>query len=84
MNALPEGQPSNNVPPLPADPSSWWPTGVPQSFAPVGAALLTFRALSNSSPRMRVLASLGALSVTGTGIIYHTALQKSVGFNRLL
>ena len=33
---------------------------------------------------MRVLASLGAVGVTGSGIAFHAILQNSVGFNRLI
>lgn len=80
---MPNGEASDSVSQAPSDPKSWWPTGVPQGLAPIGAALLTYRTLGNTfNPRLRVLASLGALGVSGTGILFHSILQQPVGFNR--
>ena len=57
---------------------------MPQGTAPIAAGLLTFRALGNSvNPRVRVLASLGAMGVSGVGITFHSIIQNQVGFNRL-
>lgn len=78
---IPNGE-SNN---LPMDPVRWYPAGVPQGMAVVGGGLATYTALSrlsNVSPRIRVLASLGAMGVSSVHIAYHAALENSVGFNR--
>jgi hypothetical protein len=80
--AIPSGEVNNN---LPMDPVRWWPSGIPQSSAIVGTALLTFYSLGkmgNVSPRFRVLGALGAAGVAVTQITYHSAIENSVGFNR--
>jgi hypothetical protein len=33
---------------------------------------------------MRVLAALSAAGVAGTNVVYHSAIENSVGFNRLM
>lgn len=68
------------------DPVRWYPSGVPQGIGVVGGGLATYATLSrlgNVSPRMRVLASLGAMGVSSAHIVYNSALENSVGFNRL-
>jgi hypothetical protein len=84
LNFIPDGK-SNDT--LPMDPVRWWPSGVPQGWSVVGTALATFAALSklpNVSPRLRVLGALGSAGVTATQITYHSAVENSVGFNRLM
>ena len=80
---LPNGAETNNSPRYPTDPKVWWPQGLPQGTAPVAAALITYRALHGAPTRLRVLASLGALGVSGTGITFHAILSQPIGFNRL-
>ena len=72
-----------------ADPVRFWPSGTPQGWSFLGSALATFSVLSrmsNISPRLRVLAALGAWSSFATAgqITYHTAIENPVGFNRLM
>jgi len=79
---IPNGEGNN----LPMDPVRWYPSGVPQGIGVVGGGLATYATLSrlgNVSPRMRVLASLGAMGVSSAHIVYNSALENSVGFNRL-
>ena len=69
------------------DPVRWWPSGVPQSISIVGTGLATFMALSKMpgiSPRLRVLGALGVSGVSASTITYHSAIENSVGFNRLM
>jgi hypothetical protein len=80
---IPNGESNNN---LPMDPLRWYPGGVPQGMGVVGGGLATYTVLSrmgNVSPRIRVLASLGAMGVSTAHIVYNSALEHSVGFNRL-
>jgi hypothetical protein len=82
--AIPQGEANNN---LPMDPVRWWPSGVPQSGAIIGTALLTFAALGKIpgvSPRLRVLGALSGGGVTAGQVTYHSSLENSVGFNRLM
>lgn len=80
---IPNGESS----PLPQDPVRWWPSGVPQSIAVVGTMFGAFTALgkvAGCSPRLRVLATLGAGGVTSSHIMYHSAMENSIGFNRFM
>ena len=80
LNVMPQGSANDNVP---MDPVRWWPSGVPQAWSIMGTALGTFAALSripSVSPRMRVLASLGAMGVTSAHITYHSAIENPFGF----
>lgn len=81
---LPDGKSVDN--PALSDPVRWWPSGVPQSATLVGSMVLTFTALTKLgvNPRMRVLGALGAGGVSGGNIIYHSAIENSIGFNRLM
>src|SRR5258708_5972133 len=79
---IPNGENNN----LPVDYVRWFPAGVPQGMGVVTGGLATYTALSrmgNVSPRMRVLASLGAMAVSSIHIAYHASLENSVGFIRL-
>ena len=82
LTYIPEGTGTSE----PQDGSKYWPTGVPQSLAIIGAGLAVFNQLSraNVNPRVRVLAALGATGVTATSIFYHTALEQPEGFNRFM
>jgi len=83
-NVLPVGDKNDSTP---MDPVRWWPSGVPQGWAIVGTALATFSALSRIpgvNPRLRVLGALGSAGVTASQITYHSAVENSVGFNRLM
>jgi len=83
-NVLPQGDPNDQIP---MDPVRWWPSGVPQGWAIVGTALATFSVLSKIpgvSPRLRVLGALGSAGVTASQVTYHSAVENSVGFNRLM
>nr|YP_010714092.1 hypothetical protein P2X57_mgp10 [Fuscoporia gilva]WDD39655.1 hypothetical protein [Fuscoporia gilva] len=53
----------------------------------IGTMAGAFGALSRIpgvSPRLRVVASLGAGGITATNIAYHSAIENSIGFNRFL
>lgn len=77
-----EGKVDNNVP---MGPVRWWPSGVLQSAAIIGSALVTFRMLGRSlPPRQRLFAALGAAVVAASTITYHSALENSVEFNRFI
>ena len=81
---IPTGQANDKVE---MDPVRWWPSGVPQGMSIIGTAVATFAALSRMngvSPRLRVLGALGSAGVAGTQIMYHSAIENSVGFNRLM
>lgn len=83
-NYVPSGDKNDN---LPMDPVRWWPSGVPQGMSIIGTALATFGVLSRMpgvSPRIRVLGALGGAGVTATQVTYHSAVENSVGFNRLM
>ena len=83
LNVIPDGNPSD----VHSDPVRCWPSGVPQSISVIGTGLAVFTALSkvsNCTPRMRVLSALGAAGVTSTQIVYHSAIENSVGFNRFM
>lgn len=81
---LPNGTETNNGNIYPSETCTWWPAGVPQSTAPIAAGILSFRALGNTvNPRVLVIASLGAMGVSGVGITFHSIIQNQVGFNRL-
>ena len=82
LTYIPEGSGTSE----PQDGSKYWPTGVPQSLAILGAGLAVFNQLSraNVNPRVKVLAALGATGVTATSIFYHTALEQPEGFNRFM
>lgn len=83
-NVLPNGDKNDSTP---MDPVRWWPSGVPQGWTIVGTALATFTVLSRIpgvSPRLRVLGALGSAGVTASQITYHSAVENSVGFNRLM
>jgi len=83
-NVIPEGDKNDNSP---MDPVRWWPSGVPQGWAIVGTALATFSVLNKIpgvNPRLRVLGALGSAGVTASQITYHSAVENSVGFNRLM
>jgi hypothetical protein len=83
-NVLPLGDKNDNTP---MDIVRWWPSGVTQGWAIVGTALATFTALSripNISPKLRFLGALGSAGVTASQITYHSAVENSVGFNRLM
>jgi len=70
---------------IPMDPVRWWPSGVPQSLAVVASAISVFRMLGNTvSPRARFLSSIAAAGATAANITYHSAVENSVGFNRLM
>ena len=83
-NVIPNGQSTD----IPVDPVRYLPcsaTGVPQSWSIVGTGLATFAALSKiptCSPRLRVLGALGSMGVSLTTILYQTAIENPVGFNR--
>jgi hypothetical protein len=65
----------------------WLPSGVPQGWTIIGTGLATFGALTKIpgvSPRLRVLASLGASGVTAPNVTYHSAIKNPVGFNRFM
>lgn len=81
--ALPNGNPSEES----VDPTSYWSTGVPQSWTIIGTGLATFKALGslrNCSPRLRVLGALGSMGISTTTIVYHTAIEKPAGFTRFI
>jgi hypothetical protein len=40
--------------------------------------------VAGCSPRLRVLATLGAGGVTSSHIMYHSAMENSIGFNRFM
>nr|AYE93238.1 hypothetical protein C0995_000067 [Termitomyces sp.]AYE93254.1 hypothetical protein C0995_000066 [Termitomyces sp.] len=84
LNILPQGESSDSVP---MDPPRWWPSGVPQGWAIVGTALATFGVLSRMpgvSPRGRVIGALASGGVSATQITYNSAIENSLGFNRLM
>nr|YP_010697876.1 hypothetical protein P1Q19_mgp22 [Fuscoporia viticola]WCF76837.1 hypothetical protein [Fuscoporia viticola] len=83
LQMVPDGKPNNNVP---MDPVRWWPSGVPQSMAVVGTMVGTFIALTKLgiNPRFRFLGALGAGGVSTTQVIYNSAIENSVGFNRFM
>ena len=83
-NVIPEGDQNDTTP---MDPVRWWPSGVPQGWAIVGTALATFSVLNKIpgiNPRLRVLGALGSAGVTASQVTYHSAVENSVGFNRLM
>ena len=86
LNALPDGNKNDTVP-MVRQRVKWWPSGVPQGWTTIGTALATYGALSKLpgvSPRLRVLGALGSAGVTTANITYHSALENSLGFNRLM
>ena len=79
--------PNGNSTTQPTDPVRYWPSGVPQNVSIVGVGLATFMALSklsNCSPRLRVLGALGAAGASATSVVYQTAIENPVGFNRFM
>jgi hypothetical protein len=64
-----------------------WPSGVAQIVSIIGSALAVYTALTKIggvSPKVRVLSSLSAAAaITGT-IIFYTALEYSLWFNRIM
>lgn len=71
----------------PSDPVRWWPSGVTQGTTSVGMGIATYVFLGKMggiSPRFRALTALGAAGVTTTQILYKSALDNSIGFNRLM
>lgn len=80
---IPDGIKDDKVP---MDPVGWWPSGVPQSMTIIGSMLGAFAALTKLGvpARYRVLGSLGAGSISSTTITYCTAVEHSLGFNRLM
>ena len=83
MVSLPTGESSNSEP---VDPVRWWPSGVPQGGATIASAIGVYAALAklNAAPRLRVLGAIATAGVTSSHIIYNSALENSVGFNRLM
>lgn len=84
-NVIPEGNPTNDK--VAMDPARYWPSGVPQSATIIGSMLGVYKVLStigSVNPRLRVLASLSAGGIAAGNITYHSALENSVGFNRLM
>lgn len=86
---VPDGLYYYNVPMDPVLRSRCWPSGVPQSItcgAVVGTMVGTFIALTKLgvNPRFRLLGALGAGGVSTGQVIYNSAIENSVGFNRLM
>nr|AYM32774.1 hypothetical protein DXG00_000016 [Termitomyces sp.] len=84
LNILPQGESNYSVP---MDPPRWWPSGVPQGWAIVGSALTIFLFLSKIpgvTPRGRVLGALASGGVSASQISYNSAIENSLGFNRLM
>lgn len=81
--SIPSGESSSSEP---VDPVRWWPSGVPQGIAAIASSIGVYGALTklNASPRLRVIGALASAGVTSSHIIYNSALESSVGFNRLM
>lgn len=81
---IPNGDKNDSIP---MDPVRWWPSGVPQGWGVVGTGIGVFAALSKVpgvSPRARLLGALAGAGVSASQITYHSALENSVGFNRMM
>jgi len=77
--------PTNN----PVDPVRYWPSGLPQSISTISTGLFFYpntilQKIGGCSPRLKVLAALGAIGVSGANITYHSAIENPVGFNRFM
>ncbi len=68
------------------DPAIIWPSGVPQIASIIWSALAVYATLTtlNVNPRMKVLSALSAAAITTGNVIYHSALENSLGFNRFM
>lgn len=84
-SVLPEGS-STDKPSAAMDPARIWPSGVPQSASIIGSALAVYATLIklNVNPRIKVLSALSAAAITTGNVIYHSALENSLGFNRFM
>jgi hypothetical protein len=72
---------------IPYDIPRWWPTGFPGGPAVVGIGMATYAGLTNLggvSPRFRLIASLGASTLTAGNIVGSSVVENSVGFNRFM
>jgi hypothetical protein len=56
------------------DPVRSWPTGVPQSWAILGAAIATYRA-KPVSPRVKARAGFGALGISSSIVLVSQAIE---------
>jgi hypothetical protein len=66
-----------------SDPVRWWPSGTPQSWGIIGAAIATYRAIPGS-PRAKSLAAFSSLGVTIPTAVFTMAVENPNGFNRLM
>jgi len=64
------------------DPVRWWPSGTPQSWGIIGAAVAVYRAVPGS-PRVKAMAGLRCLGVSIPSAIWFHAVENPNGFNRL-
>ena len=81
--SIPSGESNSSEP---VDPVRWWPSGVPQGIASIASSIGVYGALTklNATPRLRVIGALVSAGVTSSHIIYNSALENSVGFNRFM
>lgn len=61
----------------------WWPSGLPQTWAIIGAALALYRIFPGST-RVKAIASFGSLGITAPATVYFHAVENPNGFNRLM
>jgi uncharacterized membrane protein len=78
--------PNNPIPNLPSDPVRWWPTGIfdPQAWAVIGSAVVTYKVLHASTPRLRILGALTASGASAATIGVTETIENSIGFNRFI
>ena len=65
------------------DPVRWWPSGTPQSWGVIGAAVATYRTMPGN-PITKTIAALATLGVSIPMTVYVNAVKNFVGFNRLM
>jgi hypothetical protein len=67
------------------DPVRWWPSGVLEAWASIGAFVATFRIRNQNIPaRNRLMVAAGAAgAITALGLV-NSACKNPIGFNRFV
>lgn len=67
------------------DPVRWWPSGVLEAWATIGAFVATFRTMNQNIPaRNRLIVEAGAAGATTALGLVHSAYKNPIGFNLLV
>ena len=67
----------------PQDPVRWWPSGTPQSWGIIGAAIAAYRTIPGD-PRRKTIAAFTAIGISAPIAVFSMAVENPYGFNRLM